>query len=425
MLTKALALKLFEAFSIERWNDLIRPCEMIEMDKAAERMVLAYIIGKYEENAGNELDWDWMIYASFFDLLKKIALCDIKSPVQRMIQEEYPAEYKKLEKWVLSQYKDILDKELFARFKDYIEHKDMTCASEAETKARARSSRIMRAAHKYSAMREFEMIKVVNEPFRIRNIEKQLNQDIESFLDLRGLQLLLTKQRPYEFLMIIEQLRFQTRWNQTPRVPKTSVLGHSYYVAALTLLLSRQEGIEFCKNRRYNNFFSALFHDLPEAVTRDIISPVKQATHELPSIVKNIEDEIVRKELLPLMESFYSDEMMYFTSDEFENRIVLPQLEFDVPGKKGSASSKYAYSLEHVTFEDMNAKFNDERYCPVDGKLVRCADHIAAFIEADSSIKHGITSDHLRDGRDNIRKSYAEKGSVNGFTPSEFFALFD
>ena len=115
MLTKKLVLKLFEAFSIERWNDFIRPFEMIEMDKSAEKMVLAYIIGKFEENQGKKINWDWMIYASFFDLLKKIALCDIKSPVQRKIKNDYPEEYKKLNEWVVSQYKDIIeDAELYA-----------------------------------------------------------------------------------------------------------------------------------------------------------------------------------------------------------------------------------------------------------------------------------------------------------------------
>lgn len=49
-----LILKMFEAFSIERWNDLIRPFDLIEMDKAAEKMILAYIIGKFEENAGRK-----------------------------------------------------------------------------------------------------------------------------------------------------------------------------------------------------------------------------------------------------------------------------------------------------------------------------------------------------------------------------------
>ena len=136
MISKKLVLKLFEAFSIERWNDFIRPFEMIEMDKSAEKMVLAYIIGKFEENVGNPVDWDWMIYASFFDLLKKIALCDIKSPVQRMIKNEYPEEYKKLNEWVVAQYTDIIDdKDLYNKFCDYITGKDIANILDEEKKS--------------------------------------------------------------------------------------------------------------------------------------------------------------------------------------------------------------------------------------------------------------------------------------------------
>ena len=71
-MNKKLALKIFEGFSIQRWNDLIRPFDMVEMDKAAEKMVLAYIIGKFEENKGVYIDWEWIINASFFDLLRLI-----------------------------------------------------------------------------------------------------------------------------------------------------------------------------------------------------------------------------------------------------------------------------------------------------------------------------------------------------------------
>jgi putative hydrolase of HD superfamily len=121
MLDKKLILKIFEGFSIERWNDLVRPFQLIEMDKAAEKMFIAYIFGKYEENRGVEVDWEWMIYASIFDLLKKIALCDIKSPVQHLIKNEYPAEYMHLNEWVLSQYRSLIhDDDLFSRFTMYI-----------------------------------------------------------------------------------------------------------------------------------------------------------------------------------------------------------------------------------------------------------------------------------------------------------------
>lgn len=404
MLSKDFALKIFEAFSIERWNDLVRPFDIIEMDKAAEKMVLAYIIGKFEEQKGNIIDWDWMIYASLFDLLKKIALCDIKSPVQRMIRIEYPEEYQKINEWLLDKYSSIIkDVKLYNLFKNYLN----------DDKEETLTKRVFRAAHKYSTLREFEMISHVNEPYRLKNIERQLNDDIVDYLDLTGMQKLITKQKPYEFLLVLEQLRFQIRWNQTPRVPKTSVLGHSFFVAVTTLLLEDSDA-QFCKKRRYNNFFSALFHDLPEAVTRDIISPVKQATAELPSVVKKIEDEIVRKELCPLMEDFYVDELMYFTSDEFENRIILP-------GKDKSSSVE----VLHVSYKDLNVKFNDEKYSPVDGRLVRLADQIAAFIEAHQSIYYGITSNHLRHGKKNIYMLYEKSDRINGFDISSFLNEFD
>ena len=86
---KKFAHKIFEGFSIQRWNDLIRPFDMVEMDKAAEKMVLAYIIGKFEENKGKKIDWIWIIYASLFDLLKKIALCDIKAPIQQILKKDH------------------------------------------------------------------------------------------------------------------------------------------------------------------------------------------------------------------------------------------------------------------------------------------------------------------------------------------------
>ena len=319
MINKNLALKIFEGFSIQRWTDLVRPFDLVEMDNAAEKMVLAYIIGKYEENKGVYIDWNWIIHASLFDLLKKIALCDIKAPIQQMLKKEYTQEYLRLNEWVLNQYKPLIkDQDLFSKFTIYIGQKSESLPIPEKIKPAAR---VLDAAHKFATMRELQMLSVVNEPIRLEKINTELQAGLQPYLDLTGLQMLMTHQQSFDFIMKIEQLRFQTRWNQTPRVPKTSVLGHCFFVAVITLLLCRENSVKMCERRLINNFFCGLFHDLPEAVTRDIISPVKQATDELPSIVKRIEDEIVNKELVPLMEDFYSNELMYFISDEFANRI--------------------------------------------------------------------------------------------------------
>lgn len=398
---KDLVLKIFEGFSIQRWNDLIRPFDLVEMDKAGEKMVLAYIIGKFEEKKGHKIDWVWMIYASLFDLLRKISLCDIKAPVQQMLKNEFKEEYLRLNEWVLNQYKDMIpDSKLFSEFTIYTGQKADSLPLAANLK---RSLMVYNAAHKYSTIREMEMIAPVNEAARLSNIKTALEKEIQQYLELEGLQKLMTHQKEFDFLLKIEQLRFQTRWNQTPRVPATSVLGHCFYVAIMTLLLGRESNPKMCKKRIVNNFFCALFHDLPESVTRDIISPVKQATDELPNIVKKIEDEIVKKELVPLMDDYFVDEVMYYTNDEFSNRVLIDG------------------NVRAVSWEELNEKYNSEEYNPIDGRLVRICDHFSALMEADISIKHGITSKHLISGREGTINHYKEGEIISGINVHEFF----
>ena len=399
---KQLILKIFEGFSIQRWNDLIRPFDLVEMDKAGEKMVIAYIIGKYEEKKGNKINWKWMAYASLFDLLKKIALCDIKAPVQQMLKKEFTREYMRLNEWVLKQYRQLItDDSLFSEFTIYIGQKAGSFKTPDDLAA---SVHVYNAAHKYSTIRELEMLSVVNEKERLSKIENDLKADIQPYLDLEGLQKLMTRQKEFDFLLKIEQLRFQTRWNQTPRVPATSVLGHCFFVAIMTLLLGRETNPDMCERRVVNNYFSALFHDLPESVTRDIISPVKQATDALPNIVKKIEDEIVNKELVPLMDKSYVDEVIYYTSDEFSDRIK---------GKDGK--------VQKVTWEELNGKYNKDNFNPVDGRLVRISDHLSALMEADISIKHGITSSHLQGGRDGMLELYPVDEKISGIEVNKLF----
>ena len=40
--------RFYEAASMNRWNDHIRPVELTELDKQAHKMVIAYVIAKFE-----------------------------------------------------------------------------------------------------------------------------------------------------------------------------------------------------------------------------------------------------------------------------------------------------------------------------------------------------------------------------------------
>lgn len=397
MITKQFALKLFDGFSIQRWNDRIKPIDFNEMDRCGHKMITAYFLGKMEEKKGKSIDWEKIIYGGFFELLKKIVLSDIKAPVHRRIKKKYPKEFKELNDWVVRQYKYLIDdKDLLRKFQDFMEMKE---------DLNDISFRVLRAAHKYSTLREFYSIKMTNPMSpNLYELEKELNSDIKDFLDLDGLQMLLTKQKLFDLMIKIEQLRYQVRWSQTQRIPKTSVLGHSMLVACISLMVTRE--LEHSKNRLYSNFFCGLFHDLPEAVTRDIISPVKRATDNLPNIVKQIEDEIVDEQLFPFIDDYFKEEIVFFTRDEFENRVIIDG------------------NIKLVDTDQINANYNNEDFLSIDGELIKLADEIAAFLEAYQSIKHGISSTHLIDGQDYIFKKYKKKNIVSGIDVTKFFMEF-
>jgi putative hydrolases of HD superfamily len=398
MISKLLAQKVFEAFSIQRWNDQVRPIDLNEMDKSAHKMIIAYFIGKYEEQ-NKEIDWDRIIHAGIFELLRKIVLSDIKAPVYRKIKYNYPEEFIKLNDWVIKQYEPYFqNQELFTKFKDYIYEKE---------DFESPSNKILKAAHKYSTYRELQIIKPLNpNSLEILRIEKELLSGLEPFRDLKGLQLLLAQKELFQLITLIEQLRYQTRWSHTPRIPKTSVLGHSITVAVYTFLLGYEMNISICPKRRYNNFFGALFHDLPEAVTRDIISPVKRATRDLPEIVKQIEDQLVQEKLYPLMDSKIKEEIQFFTENEFSDRVL------------------FNNEILITDYQTINDQYNEDQFSPIDGTLIRFADEISALLEAYQSIIYGIKSIQIEQGLNYFLNMYHDTDMICGIDIRTFFKEF-
>ncbi|MBQ9507296.1 MAG: HD domain-containing protein, partial [Clostridia bacterium] len=74
-------------------------------------------------------------------------------------------------------------------------------------------------------------------------------------------------------------------------------LAHLMFVAVTAWLLSLEAG--FCPRRERNNFFGGLFHDLPEVLTRDIISPVKASVEGLDDMIRLYEREAMEERVLP------------------------------------------------------------------------------------------------------------------------------
>ena len=56
---------------MQRWNDLLRPVEFRELDKQAHKMIIAYVLGKHEEEKNTRgFDWIKIIEGGIFEFLQ-------------------------------------------------------------------------------------------------------------------------------------------------------------------------------------------------------------------------------------------------------------------------------------------------------------------------------------------------------------------
>ena len=382
ILNSALANELFRGFYIERWNDRVRSMTLSEMDKHSHKLIVAYCIGKYEEMQGNKINWNLIFEDSILELLRRIVISDIKSPIYQEIKKDKDVFYK-LNEFVFSKYENIIQSDNFRKkFHSFLFD---------EKQRNTLDYQVVDAAHIYASFWEYQLVKCVN-PFQHQNtkIELEIRHRLDQYTNMKGIDNLVNNHSITNFVDLCGQLRFQLRWAQTPRVPKTSVLGHIMLVTALTYLISLD--LNCCEKRLYNNFFGALFHDLPEAVTRDIISPVKRSSEKLDILITQLEKKLAEKEIFPYVEEEWIEELKYFTQDEFYNKIKNENNE-----------------IKKVSSKEVSEKYNQDIFCPFDGEVIRFADQFSAYLEAKESIEAGIKSKELVDACETIKSNYANK----------------
>jgi len=356
MTENQLLLKIYEAASMTRWNDQIRAIDISELDKQAHKMIVAYVLGKCEQDTGTRgINWIKIIEAGLFEFLQRIVLTDIKPPLFHAIKED-SEKYRKLNKWVYS--------------KNYL-------TGDTEDINR----KIIGAAHFYVTKWEFNIIKRSNpEGYMVDEINEGISRQQARYSDLASMKQLLESKNLTDFVNICGQLRFQIRWSHLYRVPKTSVLGHMLIVAIFSYLFSYIA--EVGSVRCINNYFTGLFHDLPEVLTRDIINPVKKSIEGLDELIKDYERQEMEKRIYKLIPDKWHTEIRMFTENEFSNTGVR------------------------------------------DGELVKAADDLAAYIEAYLSLKNGIKNKDLSSAKIKIKEKYRGK-NILGIDFGKIYLNFD
>ena len=81
--------------------------------------------------------------------------------------------------------------------------------------------------------------------------------------------------------------------------------------------------------------------------------------------------------------------------------------------------------ITEVTDEQLAGECDQDSLDPKDGPLLKVCDSLAAYIEAHTALKNGISSDQLHHALYRIRQRYNESPTIAGVQVSALLADFD
>ena len=394
MIKKSLITLIYETASIQRWNDHIRPYTgFTELDKQAHKMFYAYVLAKCE---GGHVDMQKLIEGGITEFFHRSILTDIKPPIYHKLMNEKGAQ---IDQWVIEQLEPAMrgtGGEFFERMKRYLHDPDYA----------ALEKKILKAAHYFASNWEFRIIYPMNKgTFDIEQVKSGTQRDLKACNTFPGFTRFERDAFLQDFCNLIGKLRYQQRWAKAVRLPQTYVMGHMLVVAILSYFMTLELDNP-CKSRLINNFFSGLFHDVPEALTRDIVSPIKKSVEGLGEILTEIETEQMHSVVYPMLPTEWHSEIEYYTINEFASKIK----------KDGKCVC--------VSSDEINEKYNSDKYSPIDGQIIRGCDHLSAYIEAFMSISYGVRSEQMVSGYNQLHDSYKNKTS-GGIDFSIPFGYYD
>lgn len=396
MIDKSLISLIYETASIQRWNDHIRPSAgFTELDKQAHKMFYAYVLTKCEGESN--VDMQKLVEGGIAEFFHRCILTDIKPPIYHKLMEE---KGEQINKWVIEQLRPSMENiggGFFERLERYF----------TDDSYAVLEKKILKAAHYYASNWEFKIIYSMNAyTYDIEKVKAGTYRDLKACNTFDGFTRFERDAFLQDFMSLIGKLRYQQRWAKAVRLPQTYVMGHMLVVAILSYFMTL-ELKNPSKKRLVNNFFAGLFHDVPEALTRDIVSPIKKSVEGLGEILAEIEQEQMHKVIYPMLPKEWHDEISYFTNDEFSSKIL-------IEGEPIIKSS-----------DEINEKYNQDKFSPVDGQIIRGCDHLSAFIEAFMSISYGVSSEPIVSGYKQLKKDYENKliGGIDFSIPFKYFDI--
>lgn len=274
--------------SIRRWTTFITEGKYDEISKQALNCCVCFVLAKESENRGVSINWERFPKIAIYRAFQK-AYVNYDTP-EHILKEICSMGDLSFEKVFSEVTTEIISE---CTDDDFVQSLKEGCGTNEE--------KIYQAATKIATFLELKEIqRNINGDYssKYEEIVKSMHkyENIPGFDDLSD-----AEGNYFKFFSTISKLRNQNRWASYSYLVECSVLGHLFDTATFAYLMALEKGEP--ESVATKCFFMGIFHDIPEAFTRDIPSPIKDRIPGFRELTEKYELQTMEKYVY----SFFSE----------------------------------------------------------------------------------------------------------------------
>jgi len=299
--------------TIKRWNNFPRVENITPLDNIGFVIHTSLLLAHLEEKNWNTIDKEYIIKKTIFWLFNSLILSDINFWTREYIS--------KIDSEIMWKIDEKVKKYLYSfEWWDFIKEDMEKIFSEKNKKI---EDKIINVSKRFAAYNECKINAKVFE-FAYDIPLKRINEFLlENSKNLKSLDELLNNNNYKAYLGHIRRLSHSMRWSWEQRNFPISVMSHLVITTFVSYTLWNLENLKLDNSKKYdiyNLMIKSIYHDIPEIITWDIITPIKSATPDFRDILEKVEEKMMNDYFFIYISDEYKKEISKYMLDPFSDK---------------------------------------------------------------------------------------------------------
>lgn len=281
------------------------------MDNLGFVIHVALFLSYLEEKKWKKVDKLFLIKRLIFASFNRLVLADINSGTREYILSLDKEIFKKLEDKALEKILEFDGSEVIKQ----------DIKETLEDNSKELELLIIEAAKKYAWWRECTINSRVYCEVYEKTLSVIINELGQTRSKLDSLDELLSNQSYEKYLSHVRGLSHSFRWIQENRQFPVSVMSHLVYVTFISYVIWTIENDHWSDLDIEELLLKSIYHDIPEAITGDIITPTKRAISGFVEILEEVELKMMEDYMFDYVPEDYKKQISTYIFAPFDDEL--------------------------------------------------------------------------------------------------------